>query len=264
MKSDKQLLMEGWRFGQLGSGRICLRLSPKNFGAIVRLYQTYQCTLMPTKCGLAPDAQRERLRYCKESTRKTVFALDGTSLEIPHTRTIATKDEIALIAPEIMGWTFVEGMVEEGAVPIEIQRAYESAGRAASDKLTAGLSANELLTWLRAARDRYSDGIAYTRECALLKMAIADLEAICPTNVATADWQQAITDGRQFLTHWGEQAQRLGWTQGDLIGRRRSIDDNTGLIWSLRGRPVVNLFAERAVIGTPEGPVMFYRDVFHD
>ena len=93
----------------------------------------------------------------------------------------------------------------------------------------------------------------------------AALEDRCPAYVATADWRQAVGDGRRFLAQWGVQAEALGWTSRDLFGlhkppdkpgptyRRLSRYDETGLIWLLRGRPVVALTAVTAAIKSPIG-----------
>jgi len=93
----------------------------------------------------------------------------------------------------------------------------------------------------------------------------------CPDHVAPDDWQQAIEDGYRFLGQWGEQAAALGWTTQDLFGlhtvpdaptpsyRRLSRYDQTGLIWLLRGRPVVALTASTAAIENPTGAFTIYR-----
>src|SRR5689334_13214251 len=61
-------------------------------------------------------------------------------------------------------------------------------------------------------------------------------------------------------TSWGERAEAFGWTNRDLFGlaavpekpaasyRRLSRYDMTGLIWLLRGRPVVALTEATAAI----------------
>jgi hypothetical protein len=46
---------------------------------------------------------------------------------------------------------------------------------------------------------------------------IAALERRCPDHIDTADWQQAIEDGRRFLRRWGEQAATIGWTARDPL-----------------------------------------------
>ena len=81
----------------------------------------------------------------------------------------------------------------------------------------------------------------------------AALTARSPEHVPADRWQQAVQDGRRFLAKWGAQAAALGWTPRDLFGLQKSPDqshpsyrclsryDETGLIWLLRGRPVVAL-----------------------
>jgi hypothetical protein len=100
---------------------------------------------------------------------------------------------------------------------------------------------------------------------------LSHLEARCPDHVDLADWQQSIEDGRRFLAHWGEQAEALGWTFRDLFGlhrppekphpsyRRLSRYDETGLIWLLRGRPVVALTEATAAIQSSTGALTIYR-----
>src|SRR5947209_374990 len=44
------------------------------------------------------------------------------------------------------------------------------------------------------------------------------LESRCPDHVPVDRWQAAVEDGRRFLTHWGDQAEALGWTSRDLFG----------------------------------------------
>jgi len=100
---------------------------------------------------------------------------------------------------------------------------------------------------------------------------VAALERRCPDYIDTADWRQAVTDGRRFLAQWGEQAAVLGWTSRDLFGlhsvpakpapnyRRLSRYDETGLIWLLQGRPVAALTDATASIKNPTGAVTIYR-----
>jgi hypothetical protein len=100
---------------------------------------------------------------------------------------------------------------------------------------------------------------------------LSQLEARCPELVDPGSWQQAIEDGRRFLARWGEQAEGLGWSSRDLFGlapvpdnpaanyRRLSRYDETGLIWLLRGRPMVALTADTAAIENPTGAVSIYR-----
>jgi hypothetical protein len=74
-----------------------------------------------------------------------------------------------------------------------------------------------------------------------------------------------------FMSVWGEQAAALAWTARDLFGlapvpaqpspsfRRLSRYDLTGLIWLLRGRPVVALTRSSAAIQGPTGAITIYR-----
>ena len=69
----------------------------------------------------------------------------------------------------------------------------------------------------------------------------------------SADWERTVEDARKFLSNWGVQAEALGWTSDDLFElapipddipsdyRRLSHYELTGLIWLLRGWPVVAL-----------------------
>jgi hypothetical protein len=100
---------------------------------------------------------------------------------------------------------------------------------------------------------------------------LAALECRCPDHIDTADWRQAVEDGRRFLAQWGEQAAALGWTARDLFGlhsipekpapnyRRLSRYDETGLIWLLHGMPVKALTATTAAILNPTGAITTYR-----
>ena len=96
------------------------------------------------------------------------------------------------------------------------------------------------------------------------------LERKCPDFIDAERWRQAVEDGRQFLASWGEQAQAFGWTARELFGlhmpserpaasyRRLSRYDETGLIWLLRGRPVITLTETTAAIQAATG-VLSYR-----
>jgi hypothetical protein len=113
---------------------------------------------------------------------------------------------------------------------------------------------------MQAARDRVS-----------YASALATLRAECPAYVDAADWQQAIEDGHRFVTQWGKQAECLGWAPADLFGlhtppekpapnyRRLSRYDQTGLVWLLRGRRVVEFTKDKAVIETATGTVSYRR-----
>jgi len=96
------------------------------------------------------------------------------------------------------------------------------------------------------------------------------LERRCPALVEPKRWQQAVEDGRRFLAAWSEQANAFGWTARELFGlhtlpkgpaanyHRLFRYDETGLIWLLRGRPVVALTATTAAIQAATG-ILTYR-----
>ena len=100
---------------------------------------------------------------------------------------------------------------------------------------------------------------------------LEELERRCPLYIDSADWEQAVGDGREFLARWGQQADALGWTAHDLFGlhpiperpvasyRRLSRYDCTGLVWLLQGRHVVALTADTAAIQTESGGILAYR-----
>jgi hypothetical protein len=97
------------------------------------------------------------------------------------------------------------------------------------------------------------------------------LERRCPDHIKHDRWQQAISDGMHFLVQWGEQAAASGWTARDLFGlaeiperprpnyQRLSRYDQTGLLWLLQGRRVVELTKDKAVIETATGTVAYRR-----
>jgi hypothetical protein len=100
--------------------------------------------------------------------------------------------------------------------------------------------------------------------------AFAALRSKCPELVESDRWQQAVRDADCFLLKWGAQAHAPGWTKRELFGlhpiperptptfRRLSRYDSTGLIWLLRGRPVIALTETEAAIQSP-GAVVMYR-----
>jgi hypothetical protein len=100
---------------------------------------------------------------------------------------------------------------------------------------------------------------------------LRSLESCRPQHITSVDWQTAIEDGRRFLAQWGEQAEALDWSARDLFGlapvpekpsgnyRRLARYDLTGLIWLLRGRPVVALTDATAAIANPSGNILIYR-----
>ena len=102
-------------------------------------------------------------------------------------------------------------------------------------------------------------------------LAIEHLASHRPDHVQADRWEAAIEEGRRFVTRWGEQAEALGWTARDWFGlasapdqptpgdRRLSRYDEMGLIWLLRGRPVLALTEGTAAIDSPIGTVIIYR-----
>jgi hypothetical protein len=93
----------------------------------------------------------------------------------------------------------------------------------------------------------------------------------CPDLVEEHRWHEAITDANAFVIQWGVQAAALGWTARDLFGlanipdrpspnyQRLSRYDQTGLVWLLQGRRVVELTKDKAVIQTATGTLSFRR-----
>ena len=92
------------------------------------------------------------------------------------------------------------------------------------------------------------------------KQVLESLECRCPDFVDAERWQQAVEDGGRFLASWGNQAHAFGWTARELFGlhtpparpaasySRLSRYDEIGLVWLLRGRPVIALTATTAAI----------------
>ena len=100
--------------------------------------------------------------------------------------------------------------------------------------------------------------------------AFQELERRCPDHIGVAEWHQAIVDSRRFLAQWSRPAEALGWDARDLFGlpplpdklvagyRRLSRVELVGLIWLLRGRPVVALTATGAAIRATSGSILTY------
>jgi hypothetical protein len=100
---------------------------------------------------------------------------------------------------------------------------------------------------------------------------LAALLAKCPAHVPEDRWQQAVADAGTFAPQWGAQAQAFGWTARELFGlhpvpgkpagnySRLSRLDDLGLIWLLRGRPVIAVTATEAVMRCSSGATLVYR-----
>ena len=101
--------------------------------------------------------------------------------------------------------------------------------------------------------------------------ALDRLERGCPDYVEAERWQHCLIDAQRFLAKWGEHAESLSWTSRDLFGlapvpdkptanfQRLSRYDLTGLIWLLRGDPVVALTETTAAIRHATGNITTYR-----
>jgi hypothetical protein len=109
------------------------------------------------------------------------------------------------------------------------------------------------------------------RDASPYALSLAALRGKCPPHVPQDRWRQAVADATAFATEWGPEAQALGWTEPDLLGlhpvpkqpaanydRLARLDD-MGLIWLLRGRPVVALTATEASYRCPSGAILTYR-----
>jgi hypothetical protein len=115
------------------------------------------------------------------------------------------------------------------------------------------------------------DDMQAARDPGSYASALAALRAHCPARVPEDRWHQAIVDAKAFTSEWGAQAQAFGWTKRELFGlpdvpdrpppsyQRLSRYDQNGLVWLLRGRHVVELTKDKAVIETPTGTVVYRR-----
>jgi hypothetical protein len=84
-----------------------------------------------------------------------------------------------------------------------------------------------------------------------------------PEDVPTHRWQQAVHDGFAFLSTWGMDAARLGWSVTDLFGASPTAPWSRvgmlGLIPLLNGDTVVALDTDAATIETGSGSRLRYR-----
>ena len=73
-----------------------------------------------------------------------------------------------------------------------------------------------------------------------------------PDWVDPSRWKQLLADADWFMMAWAEDAQRLGWSAGDLFGTPISpwstAVDQLGLVPLLRGRSVSAITADTATI----------------
>jgi hypothetical protein len=190
-----------------------------------------------------PQAFLERERLALDST-ETLAALATLAGPTP-------KNEIRATASEIVS------QCDTGAVAgksIEPQRNNDTF----IDRLDQlGKNQNLAATPAKAAK------VAKDQNFINFSSLLASSDAMgrkCPDFVPDDRWRQAVEDGRQFLATWGDQARALGWTARELFGlhtpperpsasyQRLARYDETGLIWLLRGRPVVALTETTAAI----------------
>jgi hypothetical protein len=72
----------------------------------------------------------------------------------------------------------------------------------------------------------------------------------CPRTVSDERWLLFKADADRFLSTWGQQAARLGWTAADLFGLHPvaglNRQDTTGLCWMLKSERVVALTSTEA------------------
>jgi hypothetical protein len=182
-----------------------------------------------------------------------------------------------------------EAVIEQGRVRlvcreplpaelIEIARAHKDelralleARRDRFEELAAILEFDEGLPRAEAEALADRDTREAERDASPYASALAALPAQCPAYVSEDRWHQAIIDATAFATEWGPEAQALGWREPELLGlhpvpeqpaanydRLARLDD-MGLIWLLRGRPVVALTATEAAYRCPSGAILTYR-----
>jgi hypothetical protein len=124
----------------------------------------------------------------------------------------------------------------------------------------------------RAKRKEVNDhDLLASNQLDTYEQVFAALRSQCPQLIDPDRWQQAIQDADSFLATWGAQAQAFGWTARELFGlhpipsqpapsyERLARYDATGLIWLLRGRPVIALTASEAAIRGHDGGIVTYR-----
>ena len=113
-----------------------------------------------------------------------------------------------------------------------------------------------LASWPDGVPAEWLEGIARLRE------------APSPRGYPPHAWQQLILDAEGFLGRWGAQAARLDWPTWELFGCHRRAPfgriQGMGLVLLLRGRELVALTADEAVIRTATGVHQTYRRKPHD
>jgi hypothetical protein len=63
-----------------------------------------------------------------------------------------------------------------------------------------------------------------------------------PAHVSEVEWTLALDDGGHFLDMWGDRAEQLRWTAGELFDAPGD-GGTAGLIWKLKGTRIVELCA---------------------
>jgi hypothetical protein len=90
--------------------------------------------------------------------------------------------------------------------------------------------------------------------------AFAEIQAHPPADVPRERWHQFVDDAGRFLDRWSGEAERLGWTAGDLFGldpvKPMARYDNMGMVWMLKGEIVIALIATEARLS---GGLTYYR-----
>jgi hypothetical protein len=83
---------------------------------------------------------------------------------------------------------------------------------------------------------------------------VSELQLACPDGVAHDRWRLCLEDARDFFSKWGRQAQKLGWSAGDLLGLHPEAPlarhDQMGLLWSLQGQTVTDLSGKAAKLSS--------------
>jgi hypothetical protein len=152
-------------------------------------------------------------------------------------------------------------------------------GSLSSAFLPSAIPPTELPETPEPAGDAAADDTEQAVACRMMerdpspfKAELGTLRIQCPTGVDHARWRQGIVDAETFIAVWGAQAQAFGWTVPELFGlhpvpeqpaanydRLARVDD-MGLIWLLRGRPVIVLKSTEAIIRCHSGATLkFYR-----
>jgi hypothetical protein len=170
--------------------------------------------------------------------------------------------------------------------PTEIPEALEGIQEPADDALAAiGGEARRDRLEERAAILEFDEGLPRAeaeaianreaatgqRDASPYAPALRALCAKCPAYVPEDRWHQAIADATAFISKWGADARTFGWAEHELFGlhpaperpvanySRLSRVDDLGLVWLLRGRPVIVLTSTEAIMRCLSGATLTYR-----